>query len=65
MNHIRISHRSIITKLILMNLLILIAVGGVVIVNLLISRQVGDMLNMVIDKDVSRIIKNAELSRNI
>lgn len=56
---------SIITKLIFMNIIILFAVGGVVIVSLFISRQTGGMLFRVIDKDLSRVIKNAELSRNL
>ena len=65
MDRLRRSGSSIVAKLNLMNLLILLAVGGVVAVNLAVSHQVGDALNALIDHDLSRIIHNAELSRNL
>ena len=65
MNRLRRSGSSIVAKLNLMNLLILLAVGGVVAVNFAVSLQVGDALNALIDHDLSRIIHNAELSRNL
>lgn len=65
MEYLRISRSSLVTKLIMINLLVLLAVGGVVVVNLVLSRQVGDTLNTIIDRDVSRVIDNAELSRNL
>ena len=63
--HLQFFRSSIVTKLIMMNVVILLAVGGVVIVNLLFSRQVSDTLTNVIDRDVVRVLENAALSRNL
>ena len=65
MDWLRSVRSSIVVKLLLLNLLILLAVGGVVVVNLMFSRQVSDTLDIVIDKDVFQVIQNAELSRNL
>lgn len=62
---LRYSRTSIVVKLICLNLLILLAVAGVVLVNLMLSRQISDTLNTVIEQDVSQVIKNAELTRNL
>lgn len=64
-NRIHILRSSIVDRLLLLNLLLLLAVAGVVLANLVLSRQIDDTLDTVIDKDVSQVINNAELSRNL
>lgn len=65
MDRLRCYRSSIIVKLILLNLLILLSIGGVVVVNLMFSHQISDTLKTIIDNEVSRTIQSAELSRNL
>lgn len=62
---LQFSRTSMVTRLIMLNLIILFAIGGVGVANLLFSRRVGETLNTVIDRDVTRVIANAALSRNL
>ncbi|GAK55615.1 multi-sensor signal transduction histidine kinase [Candidatus Vecturithrix granuli] len=64
-DRLRCYRSSIVVKLILLNLLILLSIGGVVVVNLMFSHQIGDTLKTIIDNEVSRAIQSAELSRNL
>ncbi len=64
-DRLRCYRSSIIVKLILLNLLILLSIGGVVVVNLMFSHQISDTLKTIIDNEVSRAIQSAELSRNL
>ena len=61
----RLLPESIVTKLIMMNVLILFAVGGVITVNFALSRQTRNSVITLVDKDVPKIIRNEKLSRNL
>jgi PAS domain S-box-containing protein len=65
MIRLRILPESIVTKLIMMNVLILFAFGGVIIVNFALSRQTRNTIITLVDKDVPQIIRNEKLSRNL
>ncbi len=61
----RLLPNSIVTKLIMMNALIFVAVGGVIIVNLALSHQTRNTIITLVDKDVPQLIHNQVLSRNL
>jgi len=65
LRRLRIPSSSIVTKLILVNLILLLTVGGVVIISFVLTRQFSTTLNELIDNEVSRVIDNAALSRNL
>ena len=65
MDFLRRSKSSIVAKLHLLILLILLSVAGTVTANLLVSHQVRNAVNALIDEDISRMIRNTELSRNL
>lgn len=65
MDFLRRSKSSLVAKLHLLILLILLSVAGTVAANLLVSHQVKDAVNALIDQDISRMIRNTELSRNL
>lgn len=60
-----VRHQSIITKLILVNVVLLIALGGIVAVDFFSSSNIEDALITVIDQDVNHAIENAELGRKL
>ena len=57
--------KSIVTKLIFINTLILFLVVGILIENLFLSRKLGKTIIMVVDKDLSQAVDNAALSRGL
>ncbi len=61
----RLSHWSIVTKLIMVNLLILIAVGGMVSVTLVSSNRLNTLFLRLVNEDVTQLITNAELGRTL
>ncbi len=65
MARVRFFRSSMVAKQILLNLFVILAMGGVVIANLVLSYRIGDTLNTVIHKDIARVIENAELSRSL
>ena len=60
-----ITNRSIITRQILVSFLIIVLTGGIVIVNILLFFGIEDSLRGMIDKNVSQIIENTELRREV
>ena len=58
-------HQSIMTKLILVNLLLLMALGGIVTVDFFSSSKIENALISVIDQEVNHAIENAELGRKL
>lgn len=58
-------HQSIMTKLILVNLLLLMALGGIVTVGFFSSSKIENALISVIDQEVNHAIENAELGRKL
>jgi len=63
MDRFRTSQWSIITKLSIMSILIIFAVGGIVAVNLFVFRNVEGLLITMLDRDVAQVIRNARLGR--
>ena len=61
----RIADWSIVTKLLAVNILILIAVAGIVSVNLWSAGQIKDQILTTIKQDVARMTANAALSRDV
>ncbi|MBN1868706.1 response regulator [Candidatus Sumerlaeota bacterium] len=61
----RLIPKSIAARLLALNAVVLLAVGGVIVSNLVLSRQTGRMAMALLDRDVPQAIANAELSRNL
>lgn len=61
----RMHYQSIITKLIFVNVIILIALGGIVTIDFFSSAQIEKALITVIDRDVNQAIENAEFGREL
>jgi len=60
-----ILHRSIITKLAFVCVLIFIFVGGIVLTNFFSFNEVKQLLVTIIERDVAKIINNAQLGREL
>ncbi len=66
MNRIKkLLQQSIINKVILLVSLILLAVGGILIVNITSFFDVKDSLISMVDRDVAQVIENLRLQQNL
>jgi hypothetical protein len=55
---------SIINKVILLVALILISVGGILTVNTISFFDVKDSLELIIDRDIGKVIENTRINNN-
>jgi methyl-accepting chemotaxis protein len=58
-------HRSITTKLLLMNALILAVFGGIILVVYTSFIHIEDSFTTIVDRDVSQVIENARMGREL
>ena len=61
----KVAHWSIITKVNILNLLVFIAVVGIVFVTIFSFQQIKRGFRLIIDRDVALVIKNAQLGRDL
>lgn len=61
----KFSHWSIITKINVLNVLVFLAVAAIVVVTIFSFQQTKEGFQLLIDRDVSLVIKNAQLGRDL
>ena len=61
----RINRLSMISKLIIVNVVILLAIGGIITVNAVSSNRIASALLSVVDKDIADLIDNSQLERDL